>query len=298
METALAALTNIDMLSPLGTLIVNQRHETDDPCDEDNASVVSNQDLSDKPGEDNSISPSIPYTHEGDLEDAIADEVPRNKSTSEVFIQGEKTTKAKALWHRMADHASQSSTDRLKRVQQVPCFEVGNRMADSDFITTSDSPLGSPSLCIGNPVALLVRCEGMMVLAIAQVNWIRFVLRDLDNLPAHLLADPTARIDTQILCLIPATLDDDPMQVHDWCWSLNMEVSCDNIPGQDIHPINPSVSVQKPGNPTFLFESTFLVTLSCTLFQELRPQDHKNILLVKQTEIFPYRYSGTSSSSL
>ena len=120
-----------------------------------------------------------------------------------------------------------------------------------------------------------------MVLAIAQVNWIRFASGDLDGLPAHLLTDPTARIDYQILCLIPAMLDDDPIQVHNWCWSLNMEVSCDNVPGQDIHPINPSVSVQKPGSPTFLFKSTFLVTLSCTLFQELRPQDQKNIPMVK-----------------
>jgi hypothetical protein len=108
--------------------------------------------------------------------------------------------------------------------------------------------------------------------------------RDLDDLPAHLLADPTARVDSQILRLVPATLDDDPMQVHDWCWSLKMEGSCDNVPGRDIHPINPSVSIQKPGNPTFLFKSTFLVTLSCNLFQELRPQDRKNILVVKKSE--------------
>ena len=154
-------------------------------------------------------------------------------------------------------------------------------MAKTDIIMTGDSPLGTPSLHVGSPVALLVQCEGLMVLAITQVNQIRFALRDLDGLPAHLLADPTARIDSQILRLIPATLDDDPTQVHDWCWLLNMEVSCDNIPGQDIHPINPSVSVQKPGSPTFLFESTFLVTLSCTLFQELRPQDQKNIPVAK-----------------
>ena len=254
---------------------------------------VSNQD----PGEDHLMLPSILYMHEGDLKDVITDKLPRNKSTSEIFIQGEKTTKAKALRHRMADHASRSSTDRLKCVQQLPCFNIANRMAETDIITTGDSPLGTPSLCVGSPVALLVRCEGLMVLAITQVNQIQFASRDLDGLPAHILANPTARIDSQILCLIPATLDDDPTQVHDWCWSLNMEVSCNNVPGQDIHPINSSVSVQKLGSPTFLFESTFLVTLSCTLFQELRTQDRKNIFVVKRTEHFPYRYSGTLSSS-
>ena len=293
MKAALGALTGIDMLSPLGTLLVNQQHETEDPRDKNDVLDVSNQD----PGEDDLMLPSIPYTHEGDLEDVIADELPCNKSTSEIHIQGKKTTKAKALQHQMADHASQPSTDHLKCVQQLPCFDVANRMAKTDIITSSDSPLGAPSLHVGSPVALLVRCEGLMVSAITQVNQIQFALRDLDSLPAHLLADPMARVDSQILCLIPATLNDGPTQVHDWCWSLNMEVSCNNVPGQDIHPINPSVSVQKPGSPTFLFKSTFLVTLSCILFQELRPQDQKNIPMVKQTEDFPYQYSGTLSSS-
>jgi hypothetical protein len=198
----------------------------------------------------------------------------------------------------MAYQASCSSTDCLKRVQQLPCFDPVNRITDSNIIMNSNSPLGTPSLCIGNPVALLVQCNGLVVLAIAQVNRLRFALRDLDDLPAHLLVDPTARVDSQILHLIPATLNNDPTQVHDWCWSLGMEASCDNVPGQDIHPINPSVSVQNPGKLTFLFESTFLVTLSCSLFQELRPQDRKNILVVKQSEHFPYWNSGVLSCSL
>ena len=73
-----------------------------------------------------------------------------------------------------------------------------------------------------------------------------------------------------------------------------MEAACDNIPGQAIHPINPSVSVQTPGKPTFLFESTFLVTLSCNLFQELRPKDQRNLPIIKQSESFPYRSAGVS----
>lgn len=293
MEVMLSALTGtINMLSPFGKLLVNQRHETEDACDEDSMLEVSNQVPSQDPSEENHSMPplSIPYTHENDLEDTIADEVPRNQSTSQIFIQGEKTTKAKALQHQMVYHASRSSTDCLKRVQQLPCFDAVDRITDSDtnIITSNDSPLGTPSLRVGNLVALLVRCNGLIVLAVAQVNQLQFASRDLDDLPTHLLANPTARIDAQILCLIPATLDDDPTQVHDWTWSLNMEALCDNVSGQNIHPINPSISIQKLGNPTFLFKSTFLVTLLCMLFQELRPQDQKNIPVVKQTENFPY----------
>ncbi|KAH9074231.1 hypothetical protein EDB83DRAFT_2312565 [Lactarius deliciosus] len=279
-STLSASHPSIDMLSPLGNLLVNRRNETEDQCEDD--ALDSARD---------SVS-SNPYTHEGDLEDAIADEVPRNKGTSEITIKGEKMTKAKALRYRMAYQASRSSTDRLKRVQQLPCFDAVNRITDADIITTSDSLLGAPSLRIGNPVAVLVRCDALVVLAVAQVNRLKFASRDLDELPVHLLADPTATVDSQILRLVPATLDDDPTQIHDWCWSLNMEASCDNIPGQNVHPINPSVSVQNPGKPTFLFESTFLVTLSCTLFQELRTQDRKNLPVVKRSEHFPYRSSG------
>ncbi|KAH9004151.1 hypothetical protein EDB86DRAFT_3208354 [Lactarius hatsudake] len=248
-EDILGALSgsspSIDMLSPFGELMVNQRDEIEEVSEEESAHGPRPQ--------------SVPYTHEGDIEDAIADEAPRNNGTSEILIQGQKTTKAKALRHRMANHSSRSSTDRLKRVQQLPCFDSVSRGIDADIITSSDGVLGAPSLRIGNPIAILVRCEGLVVLAVAQVNRLKFAGKDdLNELPIHLLADPTAKVDSQILRLVPATLEDDPTQVHDWCWSLQMEALCDNIPGQGVHPINPSLSVQKPGKPTFLFESTFL----------------------------------------
>jgi hypothetical protein len=287
---------HVDMLSPFGRLLVNQRDEVQ----EHSCSELSDQ-YNDQypPNNGHQTPPSIPYTHEGDLEDAIADEMPRNQVSSEVVIQGQKTSKAKALRYRMAYQASRSSTDRLKRVQQLPCFDALSTAPldlDSDLsqvITSSEGDLGAPSLRIGNPFAVLVRCEGLIVLAVAQVNRLKFASRDdLNELPLHLLVDPTAKVDSQLLRLLPATLDDDPTQVHDWCWSLQMEALCDNIPGQHVHPINPSVSIQRPGKPTFLFESTFLVTLSCGLFQELRPEDRKTLPVIQRSEFCPYRSSG------
>ena len=286
----------VDMLSPFGQLLVNQRDE---------ALEYDCSDLSDQspPDHDHPTPPSVPYTHEGDLEDAIADEMPRNQVSSEVVIQGQKTSKAKALRYRMAYQANRSSTDRLKRVQELPCFEALNNASSeldaiAQVITSGESDLGTPSLRIGNPFAVLVRCEGLIVLAVAQVNRLKFASRDdLNELPLHLLADPTAKVDSQILRLLPATLDDDPTQVHDWCWSLQMEALCDNISGQLVHPVNPSVSIQRPGKPTFLFESTFLVTLSCGLFQQLRPEDCKMLPVVQRSEFFPYRNSGAQASA-
>jgi len=94
---------NIDMLSPLGTLLVNQHDQecnsednTDDfACDFDPEGpehIPSNtmQDVS------NAQTP-LSYTHDGALEDAIADEMPRNNVDSTIIVQGQKTSKAKAL---------------------------------------------------------------------------------------------------------------------------------------------------------------------------------------------------------
>jgi hypothetical protein len=296
MESALDALPggeHIDMLSPLGRLLVNQRDDEDESHE---TLDLRNPLQADQQGHGlTSIpSPSLPYTHDGDLEDALADEAPRDNVSSEIVIQGQKTSKAKALRHRMAYNTSRSSTDRLKRVQQVPCFDAAGNFTEISSIMTSDSLLGTPCLRIGNPIAILVRCEGMIVMAIAQVNRLKFASRDnILELPIHLLTDPTAKVDAQIICLQRATIEDDPTQVHDWCWSLKMGSLCDDVLGQYIHPINPSVSVHQPGNPTFLFEGTFLITLACSLFQELSPHDRKDLPKVKQSDSFPYRSSGT-----
>ncbi|KAI0282409.1 hypothetical protein BC826DRAFT_874317, partial [Russula brevipes] len=203
-------------------------------------------------------------------------------------------SKAKALRHRMTYNGSRSSTDRLKRVQQLPCFNAVSSIPETGLVISNNNFLGAPSLRIGNPIAILVRCEEMVVMAVAQVNRLKFASRDnLLELPIHLLTDPTAKVDSQILGLQRATLEDDMTQAHDWCWSSKMGPSCNDVMGHHVHPINPTVSVQRPGKPAFLFESMFLVTLACNLFQELMTQDRKDLPKVKRCEDFPYQSSGT-----
>jgi len=271
----------------LGRLLVHQHDENG----EDNSLDLGNLPPAEQPRNSTTPtpSPSLTYLHDGDLEDVLADDAPHNNMTSEIVVQGQRTSKAKALRQRMAYNTSRSSTDHLKRVQQVPCFDAVGNFTDTSLIISSDSLLGTPCLCIGNPIAILVRSKRMIVMAIAQVNCLKFASRDnILELPIHLLTDPTAKVDTQILCLRQATINNDPTQVHDWCWSLKMGSSCDNILGQYVHLINPSVSVHWAGNPTFLFEGAFLIPLACSLFQELAPYDRKNLPKVKQSNDFPY----------
>ncbi|KAH9009790.1 hypothetical protein EDB85DRAFT_2282777 [Lactarius pseudohatsudake] len=299
---------NIDMLSPLGTLLVNQRdqeHDNKDNTDDFSASFdpegpehIPSDVMQNASNARTTLSLPLSYTHDGDLEDAIADEMPRNNVDSTVIVQGQKTSKAKALRHRMASHTTRSSTDRLRRIQNIPCFgptSAGPAESDSwsSSITPCDDTTLGPTLRVGNPVALLVRCGTLVVLAVAQVNRLQFASQsNLDELTVHLLADPTAKVDCQLLHLVPATVEDNPTRVHDWCWSMQMEANCENVNGRYVHSLNPVISILRPGKPTFLFEGSFLVTLSCSLFQDLRSQDYQRLLVLRRTEFFPYRFEG------
>jgi hypothetical protein len=157
---------DIDMLSPFGTLLVNQRDQEHDGDDDDLP-----RDLSPEPGHpppdanpdiDNHQVP-LSHTHDGDVEDAIADELPRNNVDSSIIVQGQKTSKAKALSRRMAFQSTRSSTDRLRRVQNIPCFgstpsAAAEPTSWSHSMTICDDTSESlgPTLRIGNPVAILV----------------------------------------------------------------------------------------------------------------------------------------------
>jgi hypothetical protein len=285
----------LDMLKPTGTLLVNQR-DLDDKYDCSELEAVPSPTPDSSAGH---LAPTIDSTvqnppstsDEGDTEDAMAEEEPCGSVTSKVIINGITTTKLRALRDRMKYQTNRSSTDRLKHVQQLPCFD--NTTLTNPDIVSFDSALGAPCLHIGNPVAVLVRCEDLIFLTIAQINRLQFASEhDLQDLPLHLLADPTAKISFQILRLIPATTKDNRSHQYDWCWSQAMDACCDNIPGQLIHPVNPTISLQTSGKPTFLFESHFLMTMAATLYQELLPQDRRGIPTVKQSEFFPYRSSG------
>ena len=158
--------------------------------------------------------------HNGDLEDAIADEMPRNSVGSAIIVQGRKTSKAKALCHQMAFCSTRSSTDRLRHVQNIPCFgpnaSTGEPDSWSGSTTSCNNITLGPTLHVGNPVALLIQCNALVVLAVAQVNQLQFASHsNLDEVAVHLLANPTAKVNCQILHLVPATVKDDPTCMHD-----------------------------------------------------------------------------------
>jgi hypothetical protein len=105
---------DIDMLSPLGTLLVNLREGGEDDLDNFSPECSDNHSPplhATEQLEANNTCTSLSYTHEGDLEDAMADEMPHNSIDSKIVIQGQETSKAKALCRCMVYRSNRSSTD-------------------------------------------------------------------------------------------------------------------------------------------------------------------------------------------
>src|SRR5271155_4313432 len=119
---------NIDFLSPFGTTLVNKRDEEDGsyncsellkeygPDDEDTNETFRGD------GDQSGFVSHVTTTLDGDLEDIIAEELPQGPISSEVMIEGKKMGKPAALRKRLQHHLNRASTDGLRRVEEVPCF--------------------------------------------------------------------------------------------------------------------------------------------------------------------------------
>ena len=115
---------------------------------------------------------------------------------------------------------------------------------------------------------------------------------NLQDLELKYLADKTAKVDFQILRMVPAAQDDDPSDEYDWCWSQAMEVACHDVPGRLICMVNPGIIIHEPGKPMYLFKSLALLVLAGYLHRHLSPCNINSVPIVKCTLYFPYRFKG------
>ncbi|KAK7013773.1 hypothetical protein R3P38DRAFT_2545697 [Favolaschia claudopus] len=281
-----------DMFSPLGSSLIHYLDEESPEDFEPDPDFVSEAtDAQDNPPlatDDSHETLPSSYHPDGDVEDALAIAEPAGKFSPFVEIDGKKVPKAKALSAMMRFRGARSSTDRLKRVAGLLSF---NPTVDGSGII-SDGALGSPSLRIGNPVALVVACEEQMFLAVAQVINLSLAGSSVPYITLDMLAESSAKASVQILKLTRATISDHPSQTHDWRWSLKFETTLSDIPGNLVHPINPEVSVIEAGKPTYLFDSTTLLTVAATIHDQMQPADFLLVPKIKRSESFPYRDQG------
>ncbi|KAJ7921862.1 hypothetical protein B0H13DRAFT_1604180, partial [Mycena leptocephala] len=223
---------------------------------------------------------------DNDLEDAMAVEEPRGGFDAYMDFNGSRLTKSKALRLAMAGLTGpRASTDRTKRVASIPCHQ------SSGIRESEPQILGGP--CLRIDICTLVRCDEQLFLAIGAVNGLSLGSETLDEMSLDLLADSEAKVSSQIMCLVRSTVEDDPSQRHDWCWSRKMDRTYENVPGRLIQPLNPTLSVRAPEKPTYLFESSKLMAFGATLLEQILPEDfRRSIPNAMRTGNFPYRFQG------
>jgi len=277
----------LDMLSPFGTLLVNQCDEEDDfDCSELSGQYPSDTNTHQK--EPTELISHRTHTLDSDLEDMIAEELLHGSISSEIHINGFKTTKPQALQQQMMHHTNCSLTNQLKQVQELLCFNSLEVMSPVD----TDQSDSSPSIHIGNPIAILMECKKKLHPAVTHINQLHFAgNQDLMTLSTHLLGDAMVKVSFQILHIVPTTVKDNPSREYDWCWARNMEATCHDIPGELIQPINPEF-LYKDGKAMYLLDSNFLLTLTADLLDHLTLQSCQGVPMISQTDHFPYHLLG------
>ncbi|KAJ7706534.1 hypothetical protein B0H16DRAFT_1439225 [Mycena metata] len=271
---------NVNILSPLGELLVHKELDPDDNEDdeEDEETTVAKS----------SVSP--------DLEDAAIDEeilvdtAPVFTNFITVKDKPLRKTRALALMQKFGYNAA--STDRLKRVADGQRYS-GKQAESPSTIIESDTAY----ILVSEPIATLIRCEEKLFVCIGEVTNIRLNGKSLEQLDVDSLRERGASIQFQILSLVPATTEDDPEGKHDWR-SSGVLRNVLSTPGRLVLPVDPALSTRIPGKPYFLFESGVLRALGAQLLDEVTLVLNSHIPKSTSTASFPYREpSGTYINS-
>ncbi|KAJ7836282.1 hypothetical protein B0H14DRAFT_2363015, partial [Mycena olivaceomarginata] len=276
---ALDASYNVNILSPLGELIVNKELDPDDNEDDDEEVAVAKS----------SVSP--------DLEDAAIDEDVLVDTapvfTNFITVQNKPLWKTRALALMQKFGYNAKSTDRLKCVAHVQRYSAkGDEHAGT--VIESDAAY----ILVSEPIATLVRCEEKLFVGIGEVTDIQLDGKSLEQLSVDSLRERKVTVHFQILSLVPATDQDAPEGKHDWC-STGILRHVLSTPGHLVLPVDPAVSTRIPGKPYYLFESGVLCALGAQLLDEVTLGLNSHIPKCTPTPRFPYREpSGTFLKSL
>ncbi len=270
----------VDMLRPFGVDMVKvPRDEVD---------VTLDSELDNESSESLDDSPSSPVQ---DLEDATSEEEEDdtscdiNSKYQPCFeLDGKQVHKAWFLKHTFP--CKLNSTDRLKRVQNAP-----RHVMNQDTYLTVESEAGEDVLTVDSTVTTLIRCQDHLFLAIAEVLDITYQNQHRSQIPVCVLRDATTMVNYQLLCIIPASGDDDPGSSSDWKWSYRRG-SSHQVPGRLVHPYKPVVCTPNTGKPFYTFESRNLRAIASLMLEDLCPDDSYHLPQVAASPDFPYRQSA------
>ncbi|KAF8970227.1 hypothetical protein BDZ97DRAFT_1652701, partial [Flammula alnicola] len=212
-----------------------------------------------------------------------------------IEFEGTRMLKSRALslYSKRLGKDGPSSTDRLKRVQEVERY-AGSTPLSSAYGTTPSS-VSQPLLVIQDPVATVVRCQDHLFLCIGEVNGIKI------NSDSAITAVPQAdlyelekiTVSIQVLGLRPSTSDDDISLQNDWRSYRIKELTL-HVPGKYIQAMDPEFVSRGIGQMFYLFQGTFLVGLAAMILGQLTSNNIKELARIPHTDNFPYReHTGT-----
>ncbi|KAF4596881.1 hypothetical protein EYR40_007427 [Pleurotus pulmonarius] len=221
-----------------------------------------------------------------DIEDAATEELPTTVNNICFDLDGIKVYKSRYLNQIFKQYMDPSpdSQDRLKRLASIPRYAIKHDILHPE---ATDVESDAPVLRLCTPIATLVRCDERLFVCVGEVTDLTADMQHCDSIPVDHLERPNVFVTYQVLFFVPATLDDDRDGKHDWCWSLKRGSTL-RVSGRLAEPINPSTSTVKPGKPTYLLESSFLMALGPLLLERLIATDGKSLPELPFTSDFPY----------
>jgi hypothetical protein len=193
------------------------------------------------------------------------------------------------------------SKDRLKRVCSFSKYNKPSaHSVNFDPNDDADSMLAVEDLAV-----TLVRCNGLIFLAIIRLLDLRIDSTNVERLPARLLHEPNVRACGQIMCLAVGDGSHQPDR-PDWQCTGLFEAGVGNsnlrnIEGLWIDVVDPVLQQRSQGVdlgiPTYGFRTAELRAMTAVLHERLRDNLHC-LPVVSLTDTFPYRSNGGKSCIL
>ena len=187
---------------------------------------------------------------------------------------GKRVHKARIL-HKFLKYSKQSnSTDCLRRVANISKFAqpalIANTYGEDGSVTEMECIL------IQDPVAMIVRCEGVPFLAITQVNSIKVDGNTVTYVNKDVLPESTVLIGIQILNLKAVSMVLADGREGDWMWDKGSDTSL-TVLGKYIQQISPEIVRKEeenlPGTFVYGFQSDELHDLAAMMFRSLTVDD-------------------------
>src|SRR5258708_665211 len=165
--------------------------------------------------------------------------VQKNGTDSMVDMgDGKHIHKAKVLHEFMRFTRTSNSTDHLRHVANISHFT--QPLAMQHHHIGDDSIMETNCLLVQDPVAILLQCEGILFLGVAQVSAIKADKNNQSVILKDILGEEIVSITIQILHLRPLNVVLPNGKDGDWVWEHGQDATV-VVPGKFICQINPKI---------------------------------------------------------